>query len=187
GGSSAKSLLGHVEAVKELKAPVECGEMPVPDMAVVALASAGTAVGLAAGFADLKLPTRVIGVATAGGFCVARLWAFLQLMKLALVKPALFVGACLRLRIDTRFRGPRYGLPSEASENARRLAAESGIHLDPVYGAKAFAFALHLARKNRLENILFWQTFSTTQMESLLEKAPLFSELPVGLKNLLTG
>lgn len=185
GGSSAQSLLGHIEAAGELKASMENGEMPIPDLAVVALASAGTAVGLAAGFAELKWPTRVVGVATAGGFWIARLWALLQLSKLAWIKPNLFAGACRRLRIDTRFRGPDYGLSSEVSEAACRLAADSGIHLDPVYGAKAFAAALHWFRENRFRNILFWQTFSTDQLGSLLAKAPPFSDIPEDLKNLL--
>ncbi|HWA82656.1 MAG TPA: D-cysteine desulfhydrase family protein [Fimbriimonadaceae bacterium] len=63
-------------------------------------------------------------------------------------------------RLDFRFVGPGYGIPSEAGRQAIRLMARSeGIFLDPIYSGKAFAGLLALAEAGELGGrVLFWHT-----------------------------
>jgi D-cysteine desulfhydrase len=65
GGSSVTGAMGYVEAGRELAAQVRSGQMPEPDVCVVALGSGGTAAGLAVGLFDAGLRTRVVGVCVA--------------------------------------------------------------------------------------------------------------------------
>lgn len=52
------------------------------------------------------------------------------------------------VRVDDRFRGPAYGIPTEATfEAIRTLALDEGIVLDPVYTGKAMAGLMAHARE----------------------------------------
>jgi 1-aminocyclopropane-1-carboxylate deaminase/D-cysteine desulfhydrase-like pyridoxal-dependent ACC family enzyme len=62
GGSSVLGSLAYVDAARELVAQIRRGELPEPEVCVVALGSGGTAAGLAAGFAAEGVRTRVVGV-----------------------------------------------------------------------------------------------------------------------------
>jgi 1-aminocyclopropane-1-carboxylate deaminase/D-cysteine desulfhydrase-like pyridoxal-dependent ACC family enzyme len=188
GGSSVVGSMGYVAAARELAAQVRHGELPEPDVCVVALGSGGTAGGLAAGFEAEGMRTRVVGV------CVsAPPWA-LHLSALYLARACAHrAGAkttlatmCARLAMDARFLGAGYGHPTRAGDEATRLAREhAGIALDPTYTAKAFAGALWQVRARQAEHVLYWHTLSSAPMGPLLEQAPREEHMDEHLRALL--
>jgi 1-aminocyclopropane-1-carboxylate deaminase/D-cysteine desulfhydrase-like pyridoxal-dependent ACC family enzyme len=198
GGSSVIGAMGYESAARELAAQVRAGEMPEPDLCVVALGSGGTAAGLAAGFARERLKTRVVGV------CVSRPPWVLRAASLwlagACARRASFEGAARDLRArpslegrlltDARFLGRGYGHATTEGRDATRIALQAGIVLDPTYTAKAFAAALHHARsvapdRGASQVILYWHTLSSAPMAPLLEGAPTEADLPRELARLL--
>jgi len=191
GGSSVLGSMGYVGAGLELAAQVRQGDLPEPDVCVVALGSGGTAAGLAAGFAAAGLATRVVGV------CVSvPPWA-LRLLSLWLARacarraglrsPEASFGAMRRrLAIDTRFLGRGYGYStSDGDAAAADARAAAGLVLDPTYTAKAFAAALWQVRSRRSRRVLYWHTLSSAPMEPLLEDAPSLDSLEPRLRRLL--
>lgn len=185
GGSSTASLRGHIEAIDELALAIARGLLPLPEVLVVALASAGTAVGLAAGLALRGLPVQVVGVCASDRRPVARALAALQLGKLARLAPRLVAGAVARLRLEPGYLGPGYSRPTRESERAQAQGSAEGLTLDPAYTAKAFAAALGLVQGGRVRNVLFWQTHSSVPLGPLLRDAPSEADLPAALRGLL--
>lgn len=187
GGSSVVGSMGYVDAARELAAQVRRGELPEPDVCVVALGSGGTAGGLAAGFEAERLRTRVVGV------CVSTPPWVLRLSSLWLARacarrsgvPAAFGSMRTRLSMDARFLGEGYGYATAAGVEATRIAREqAGITLNPTYTAKAFASALWHLRARRGERILYWHTLSSAPMGPLLAGAPEEDEMDVRLRAL---
>jgi 1-aminocyclopropane-1-carboxylate deaminase/D-cysteine desulfhydrase-like pyridoxal-dependent ACC family enzyme len=172
GGSSIDGTMGYVDAARELAAQVRQGAMPEPDVCVVALGSGGTAAGLAAGFADLRMKTRVVGV------CVSRPLALSQALAVYLARgcmrrAALTPGGRLRLTFDARFLGAGYGHATIPGDEATRVAEEtSGLVLDPTYTAKAFAAALWQVRARRAPCVLYWHTLSSAPIRPLMKLMP---------------
>lgn len=170
GGSSVLGSMPYVDAGMELAQQVRAGELPEPDVCVVAVGSGGTAGGLAAGFAAAGLRTTVVGV------CVSTPpWALALLTRH-------FARACarrrgvprerLRLVIDRRFLGPGYAYPTAEGAEASRIAEEHAhLPLDPTYTAKTFACALWFVRAHRARHVLYWHTLSSAPMAPLLEGA----------------
>jgi 1-aminocyclopropane-1-carboxylate deaminase/D-cysteine desulfhydrase-like pyridoxal-dependent ACC family enzyme len=164
GGSNAVGSLGYVEAARELAAQVSAGDLPEPDVVVVAVGSGGTAAGLAVGFEQAGLETRVRGVVVSPP--VAIVSALTRRVtrataKLAGLSSAAASRAAARITLDGSFLGKGYGHPTAASEAAIVAAAEQGIALDAIYTAKAYACALTA----REENVLFWHTLSSAPLE----------------------
>jgi 1-aminocyclopropane-1-carboxylate deaminase/D-cysteine desulfhydrase-like pyridoxal-dependent ACC family enzyme len=186
GGSNVSGTMGYVQAARELAAQVRAGELPEPDVCVVALGSGGTAAGLAAGFAAEGLKTRVVGA------CVSRPPWVLRLVSLTLARAcarragAASDGARMRERLamDTRFLGAGYGHPSSAGAEASAVARDAGLVLDPTYTAKAFASALWHVRARQARHVLYWHTLSSAPMGPLLEGAPTLAALDPALRGL---
>ena len=66
------------------------------------------------------------------------------------------------LFVDESFIGEGYAIPTEESEAAAKLFAETeGILLDPVYTSKAAAGLIAYCREGRFkpaDKVLFWHT-----------------------------
>ncbi len=192
GGSSVAGSTGYVEAARELAAQVRAGELPEPDVCVVALGSGGTAAGLAAGFEAEGMRTRVVGVCVATPRWLVRATSLLLARACAGragVPPSRATLGAMRsrLRVDTRFLGAGYGLATDAGDEATRLARDAvGLSLDPTYTAKAFASALWHLRARQARHVLYWHTLSSAPMEPLLEGAPPPGALPPGLRRLVS-
>jgi len=161
GGSSAVGAQGYVNAARELASQVRRGELPEPDVCVVALGSGGTAAGLAAGFEIEGLRTRVVGV------CVSEpAWALRAASHWLARTCARHLGirgvraASARLVADSRFLGAGYGHETADGHAAAALARDVDLMLDPTYTAKAFACALWYVRARRAARILYWHTLS---------------------------
>jgi 1-aminocyclopropane-1-carboxylate deaminase/D-cysteine desulfhydrase-like pyridoxal-dependent ACC family enzyme len=73
-----------------------------------------------------------------------------------------------RVRANGAYVGPGYGIPTEATLEAIRLAAEhEGLLLDPVHSGKAMAGLIDLCRSGfftRGQNVLFLHTGGATAL-----------------------
>lgn len=178
GGSSAVGSLGYVDGARELAAQVRAGEMPEPDLVVVALGSGGTVAGLAAGLEAEGLKSKVLGVIVAEpSWFVA--WRARRLARACLRR----IGVRARrgwlderMTIDGRWLGAGYGHATDAGERATTEAAEAGLTLDPTYTAKTFAAAtarvLAWSEEPAPRTVLYWHTLSSAPVTPLLERAP---------------
>jgi D-cysteine desulfhydrase len=175
GGSNRLGAQGFVEAATELAAQVRSGELPEPDLIVVAMGSGGTAAGLAAGLVRERLRTRVLAVTVAEpAWLVER-----QVRELAVrcAAPGEAPSVLKRLEQTRRYLGGGYGHSTPAGKEATRIAAQLGITLDPTYTAKAFAAALDRVALGREKTILYWHTLSSAPLLPLLIGAPSPAEL----------
>jgi 1-aminocyclopropane-1-carboxylate deaminase/D-cysteine desulfhydrase-like pyridoxal-dependent ACC family enzyme len=171
GGSSITGTMGYVDAARELGSQVRQGAMPEPDICVVALGSAGTAAGLAAGFAELRMKTRVVGVGVSRPFALSRVLALRLARGCARRVGMNSAGVTWRrqLAFDARFLGAGYGHATILGDEATRDAREGAqLALDPTYTAKAFAAALWHVRARRAPCILYWHTLSSRPIGPLM-------------------
>ncbi|WP_286929651.1 MULTISPECIES: 1-aminocyclopropane-1-carboxylate deaminase/D-cysteine desulfhydrase [Aeromicrobium] len=135
GGSDRIGTLGHVDSALELYGQLEFD----PHEVVVAASTCGTMAGLVIGLAAAEVDTVVRGV------CVSH-----SREQTEATLRDLLAQTCDELGVpvpdddrwvldDSQF-GDGYGIPSEAGlRQIRRLATTTGIALDPVYTAKAYA------------------------------------------------
>ncbi len=195
GGSNALGSLGFVDAAHELAAQVRAGDLPEPSMVVVAMGSGGTAAGLAVGFEQAGLGTRVLGVAVAPPTPVLRHMARRLAQKtaaLAGLPVSAGLRAAKRIDVEGKWIGRGYGHPTDEGRAAMDVAKAEGLVLDTTYTAKAFACALELARgegtaasAERSGPILYWHTLSTAPLEGLLREGSAGTPLPGAVAKLL--
>ncbi len=161
GGFHPLGALGYAAAAQELAEQAEARAMRL-DYVITAAGTGATAAGLVAGFRILGLPTRVIAID------VGRLWRDFprSILRLAERTTAL-LGQRTRFAPDdlefyANYVGPGYGVPTERSLAALRLAARTeGVILDPVYTSKAFAGLIGLIQGGRFkphEQVVFLHT-----------------------------
>ncbi|MGF6885226.1 1-aminocyclopropane-1-carboxylate deaminase/D-cysteine desulfhydrase-like pyridoxal-dependent ACC family enzyme [Nocardia sp. GAS34] len=168
GGSSPLGLLGYVEVGLELAAQVAAGVMPEPTHVVTAVGSGGTAAGLALGLTLAGLRTRVVGVVvndklrlnlhgllrTAG-----RTERLLRARGAHLPNVTLTADRLLLVRDQL---GPGYGHATDSGRAAQISARENaGLHLEPVYTAKAMAAILDPRRGFDAGPIVYLHTDGT--------------------------
>jgi 1-aminocyclopropane-1-carboxylate deaminase/D-cysteine desulfhydrase-like pyridoxal-dependent ACC family enzyme len=169
GGSNLAGTMGYFEAAAELAAQVRSGELPEPDVCVVALGSGGTAAGLAAGLEATGMKTRVVAVCVAEPPAVVRLWAGRLATRCANAHGVDARRTRERLLFDSRFLGAGYGHRTPAGDDATRDAARvAHLALDPTYTAKAFAAALWHVRARRTPRVLYWHTLSSAPIAPLI-------------------
>jgi len=157
GGSNPVGALGYVGCAQELEtAPLAI------DWVVQATGSAGTQAGLLAGLASLNSDIQVLGVSVRQKEDVqAKLVHDLAERTAAKIGVPGAVSADA-VRVDDRWVGGGYGVPTDAMVAAvRRLADTEGILLDPVYTGKGFAGLLGNIAEGRFEpddNVVFLHT-----------------------------
>lgn len=148
GGSNGLGALGYVDAMREIRTQLN-GQPTMPtrfDAVVFACGSGGTAAGVALGAARWNVADRAYAMAV----CDDR--AYFEplcetLMRDARTLDSTLVGAA-ELLVEDRFKGPAYGVASDAQrEFLRRVARTSGLVLDPVYSGKALFALAHLEEK----------------------------------------
>jgi 1-aminocyclopropane-1-carboxylate deaminase/D-cysteine desulfhydrase-like pyridoxal-dependent ACC family enzyme len=196
GGSSVCGSLGYFEAAHEFAAQVRAGEVPEPDIIVVAFGTTGTAAGLWAGIQDAGLRSRILAVSVLGGRGGALYAQALARRLLKRTKSTATLDTD-RLVVDSRWVGAGYGIESEAARSAIDMASSIDLPLDPTYTAKAFAAALALVVAERigsigadpwpsgspaLRNVLYWHTLGA--MSPQLELANV-NPIPGNLASLL--
>lgn len=177
GGSSPPGVLGFVNAAFELRAQVEAGDLPEPDRIYVAMGSMGTAAGLAIGLRAAGLSTRVVAVRVVDKkFAGARLLDDLVQRCCDWLRdrdPAFPVPDLADVRIEVRdeFFGGGYGVvDAETGEAIRQTADLEGLALDGTYSGKAMAALFRDAAAGALagQRILFWSTFNSRPLDSLV-------------------
>jgi D-cysteine desulfhydrase family pyridoxal phosphate-dependent enzyme len=158
GASTPLGAAAFVDAVRELLT-----QLDPPDIIVHATSSGGTQAGLVAGCALAGVKTRVVGIsaddsAASIGDTVRSLLD--GLAPLLGVEVARF--SRVPVDVDDRFVGGGYGVPTERSREALRLAAQTeALFLDPTYTAKAMAGLLARIRSGEFaerDTVLFWHT-----------------------------
>jgi|GEM_PF-119883 len=188
GGPSPLGNLAYVNAALELGAQVEAGQLPAPDMIVVALGTMGTAVGLTLGLELLPFATSVVAVRVANlpTSTPERFRAELAATRAWLTARGVAVPAPRgdRVRIEGRYLDAGYGLPTVAGDRAIRLAAGHGLRLDATYTAKAFAAIVDGAAASRDRVVLFWHTHSAVEAPTGASRAV---DLPGALRGYCLG
>ncbi len=176
GGSSVWGNLGYVNAVREIIAQIDAGDLPTPDVIVAPLGSGGTVAGLLAGCVREGLPTTLLGVNVATPGAVGRALV-LGLGRQALAEDGgqpSWARLSRALEVESGFLGSGYGEPTLAGDEATLTAAALGITLDPTYTAKTFACALERQRSApRHQKLLYLHTLSCAPLTpALSEQAP---------------
>ncbi len=158
GASTPLGALAYARAIDELRV-----QGVQPSVIVHASSSGGTQAGLVAGAALFGLRTRVVGVsADAPALDLAPL--VLALARAALESAGAEVDALTAeaVQVDDAFVGEGYGVPTEASREAARLAARNeALLVDHTYTAKALAAVVAGVRGGRFgpeDTVLFWHT-----------------------------
>ena len=164
GGSSPLGILGCVETALELAAQVAEGALPEPAHVVVPVGSGGTLAGIALGLRIAGLRSRAVGVVVndrmrLGAERTARLAgraaALLRRRGAALPASADVRPGDVLLTRDQLGRGYGHGT-AEGAAAAQLLQERDGLALDSVYGAKAMAGLLALARRGELAGPLLF-------------------------------
>ena len=155
GGATPVGTVGMVLAAEELVAQLDAASVD-PEVVVIASGSGTTCAGLSVGASVCGGSWRIVGASVSRPVPQAepeiRALAD-RCASLLGVKPP--DDGRLEL-VDAR--GPGFGLPSEAGEQAAAVAlAAEGLLLDPVYTAKALAVVLGLDRGP----VVFWHTGGT--------------------------
>jgi len=159
GASTPLGALGFARAIGEV-----LEQMPAPDVIVHSSSSGGTQAGLLAGVALHGITTRVIGVSPddPAASIAGRVRDILQGMGPLLGVDGAALAGARPIEIDDAFIGDGYGLPSDASREAQRLAAQGeAICVDNTYTAKALAGLIAAVRARRIPadaTVLFWHT-----------------------------
>lgn len=204
GGSNVLGTLGYVRAAEELAQQVQSGELPEPDVMVVALGSGGTTAGLLAGVVRSGLGSRVLGVQVAASRPVSEALALgLATLAARRVRVAASLRALRqRLWLEGAELGRGYSWPTARSAAATEVARRAGLELDPTYTGKTFAKCLELvgfpgfaepARGRRGGasrtskkplRVLYWHTLSAAPLTPLLEQGQAPRTLPAALRSL---
>lgn len=174
GGSSPLGSVGFVNAGLELRAQVEAGMLPAPDLIYVAAGTLGTAVGLALGLAVAGLHSRVMAVRVADAAFVTisrarRLYkATSRLLSRSV--PGLpdhpFPSKTFHLRHD--HFGRAYALYTDEGVRACRLLRDTeGVLIEGTYTGKTLAALVADAEAGALRDktVLFWNTSSSRNLE----------------------
>jgi D-cysteine desulfhydrase family pyridoxal phosphate-dependent enzyme len=156
GGSDAVGVLGYVNAAAELHEQLAGRHV---DRIFVAVGSAGTAAGLAAGISllgwQVELEAACVShTAEESDADIRRLVGDVAALLGTAVEP--------RVRVTDTQVGPGYGVPTPEMWDAVRLFARTeGITLDPVYSGKAAACLAEAVRTGAVgtdETVVFLHT-----------------------------
>lgn len=167
GGSDPAGTLGYVSAALELGAQIEKGELPEPDLILVAAGTMGTAAGLAIGLTLLGARSRVVGTRITSRLVTNEL-ALQRLIRetcnlLAVHGIAVDTGAAIRrVRLSHGQVGPGYGRSTPAADEATNAFAVLNLELDPTYTAKAAADLLQSHALAPNVRALYWHTLSSS-------------------------
>lgn len=121
------------------------------DTIITATATGSTQAGMVVGFRAQERERRLIGIDTA---------ADVELTRAAVTKIALATAELIGLKrdirnqdivVESRYSGPAYGIPDEATIEAIRLTARlEGMITDPVYEGKSMAGLIQLVRSREI-------------------------------------
>jgi len=178
GGSHPLGVLGFVNAAYELKAQIDAGTLPVPDVIYLPLGSMGSAAGLDIGLRVLGLQTRIVAVrvvptqfGSEAGLqkLIERTVTYLRRREPDF--PVLSADDTL-CEVREGFFGQAYGEFTPEGRTAASLAGDlEGLKLDGTYAAKAMAALIADARAGKLQDktVLFWNTGNSRDVASRVD------------------
>jgi 1-aminocyclopropane-1-carboxylate deaminase/D-cysteine desulfhydrase-like pyridoxal-dependent ACC family enzyme len=183
--SSPLGMVGYVSAGFELRDQIDHRLLPEPDLVYVALATMGTAVGLALGFKAAGLKSRVVSVHLGNPRATPRNMAklfretneFLHSHDSSFPK---FEVSENDFDIRYGFGRPKGGLLSEAGAQAMKQAKElANLELDEMFTANAFAALKADANKGLLKHktVLWWNSYSSRDFSNQIATAD-YHQLP---------
>lgn len=192
GAANPLANLGYVDAMLELAAQVEAGELPRPDLIVLPTGSSGTLAALALGAAHLGWPTEIVGVRITTALATNR-FTVGQVIRatdayLADHDPRWKRrSAEVRWSLDGSALGPGYGHPTPESVAAiEKVRALTGAPGEVTYSGKALAALERIAARHPEKNILLWNTLSTPRPHLDAEaRARARASLPEALRRVL--
>ncbi len=158
GASTPLGAAAFVRAILELQE-----QIAPPDLILHSTSSGGTQAGLVAGCAAAGMSTRVIGISADERSATLER----DVREIMGGLPALLDLPRERLdsadvKVDDRFVGEGYGVPTRESREAIELCARTeGLFLDPTYTAKAMAGLIARVRAGEFKDVrtvLFWHT-----------------------------
>jgi D-cysteine desulfhydrase len=195
GGSSPLGTLGFVNAVFELKEQIDAGILPEPRYIFCPLGSNGTMAGLSLGALLAGLSTTVIGVRitmkAVGPIAIANAKTVENLMRKTyeLLKKHVRGMPDITIppqRVIDDYVGDGYGCATRECRDALALMNDrEGIDLDPTYTAKTFAALFDFIKTpgHEKEPILFWHTYSSTDMTKQAQSVD-YRGLPPALRRI---
>lgn len=158
GASTPLGAAGLVQGIREMLQQTDA-----PAWIVHATSSGGTQAGLVAGCALAGVRTRVLGISADESAADLQQEVRRILRGLAALlgfDESRFDGA--HVDVDDTFVGGGYGVPTEASNEAQRLATRTeALFVDSTYTAKALAGLVAHVRRGRFranDTVLFWHT-----------------------------
>lgn len=161
GGSSAVGAMGYARCAMELLEQSEALGFALTDV-MHASSSAGTQAGLLCGFAGLlaeddrrRTPPRVHGINVSEPDPSDLHRAVLTLTQAVVQQRGLDVSIQPEdVRVDHRFFGDAYGVPTPATVEAIRLLGRTeGVLLDPVYSGKGFSALVERVRRGEFQGV----------------------------------
>ena len=170
GGSSPLGTLGFVNAGYELRAQIDDGILPEPDLIYVALGTMGTAAGLllgmrAAGIHSKLVCVRVVQERYANPQKFSRLIGrTAELLKMHTARWPTLEDQALVPEFRDEFFGGQYARFTEQGILAIQRATQAGAPpLEGTYTGKAFAALVHDFDSGRLQgkSVLFWNTYNS--------------------------
>jgi len=183
--SSPLGMAGYVNAGFELKEQIERGLLPEPDLVYVALATMGTAVGLALGFKAAGLKSRLVSVHLGNPRATPRNMAKLFRETNELLRshdPSFPKFEVSENDFDVRhgFERPKRKLLNDAGARAMAQVKElANLQLDEMFTANAFAALIADADKGLLRDktILWWNSYSSRDFSDQIAMAD-YHQLP---------
>jgi 1-aminocyclopropane-1-carboxylate deaminase/D-cysteine desulfhydrase-like pyridoxal-dependent ACC family enzyme len=160
GASTSLGALGFVRAVGELLEQVSSP----PDVIVHACSSGGTQAGLVAGTRLHGLDTQVVGISAddSATDIVNTVTSIVSGIGDLLGFDGQALAASAPIMADDTFIGDGYGISTDASREAQRLAGRcEALFVDHTYTAKALAALVAFVRDGRVgaeQTVLFWHT-----------------------------
>lgn len=174
GGAAPLGELGYVNAAFELREQIDTGQLPEPDVIVVAVGTGGTLAGLLVGCRLASIDATLLGVRVSGrllanSYRVARLanrTADLLNDHGASDTPTFGAGD---VNIIGGYLGDGYGEPTPEARQAKRTAADCGLDLDLTFTAKTLAGLREerAARSLDRQTVLYLHTYNEVDITGL--------------------
>jgi 1-aminocyclopropane-1-carboxylate deaminase/D-cysteine desulfhydrase-like pyridoxal-dependent ACC family enzyme len=171
GGASAIGIVGYLEAFTECMRQLN-GRGAQPDFIVLPVGSGGTLAGLCLGQKQCNSSIKLIGISVGPSVdeltekCTALYNGAKRILGLS-------IPDCFDAQIEDSWVGGGYGVASNSSQEASKIAARSaGIVLDPYYTGKAMAALISKVCNGVIDgnsSVLFWHTGgSISSLDELL-------------------
>jgi D-cysteine desulfhydrase len=172
GGSSPLGNAGFVNTAFELRAQIEQGLLPEPDVVYLALGTMGSAAGLIVGLKAAGLKTKVVSVraSTPNTASEGKLALMLRqtndyLRSLDPAFPRLSFANDDAMILHS-YVGGGYAVPTAKGTRAAQLFEEqTGVALETTYTGKAFAAVMDDAPALAGKVVLFWNSYNSRKID----------------------